>query len=114
MIDERQPEVEANDACVVAPRACRPPLGRQGIFSNASKPALAADCEQTYVALKVSEEYKTVFEKMLQHLSSEMQSLGDESLEKECTLLKKLISLAGKPYKPSNIITEAVSESESE
>jgi Ca-activated chloride channel family protein len=100
MVDERQPELEANDACVAAPRACCPPLGCQGIFSNVSKRALAADCEQAHVALKVSEEYKTVFEKMLHHLSSEMQSLGDDNLEQECTLLKKLISLTGKETFP--------------
>lgn len=92
--DERQAQLAAKDACSDAPRARHPPLTRQGIFSNASKQALAADCEQAHVALKVSVEYKAVFEKMLQHLLSEMQSIGDDSLEQECTLLKKLISLA--------------------
>lgn len=96
MIDERQPEPEANDACGAASRAFHPPLRGQGIFANASKRSLAADCEQAHVALKVSAQYKAVFEKMLQHLCSEMHSLGDDSLEQECTLMKKLIALAGK------------------
>merc|ERR1711988_1561226 len=50
MVDERQPELDANDACVAAHRACCPPLGCQGIFSNVSKRALAADCEQAHLA----------------------------------------------------------------
>jgi len=86
MIDERQPETETNDAC------------ERGhcIFANASKRSVAVDCEQAHVALKVSVQYKAVFEKMLRHLRDEMHSLGDDSLEQECALLKKLIALAGK------------------
>jgi Ca-activated chloride channel family protein len=95
IIGERQAQLGAKDACSDTPLARHPPLTRQGIFSHASKQALAADCEQAHATLKVSVEYKTVFERMLQHLCSEMQSIGDNSLEQECTLLKKLISLAG-------------------
>jgi Ca-activated chloride channel family protein len=93
--DERQLKFEADHACGVAPQAAfRPPHRRQGIFMNAFERDMAGDCAQGDAALKVSVEYKTVFEKLLEHLCSEMQSLGDDSLDQECKLLQKLIALA--------------------
>merc|ERR1712187_950798 len=69
-----------------------------GIFPNLATDTakVSEDCEQASATLKVSLPYKAVFEKLLQHLSSEMRSLEDDSLEQECTLLQKLIAVADK------------------
>merc|ERR1712224_180600 len=79
-------------------QAFDPPLWCQGIFTNlaARVAKMPSDSEQPSATLKVSPQYKAVFETLLQHLSNEMRSLEDDSLEQECTLLRKLIALADK------------------
>jgi len=100
LIDERQPKPQSKVVCAFEPKASDPPLERwrQGVFTNlaARTAKMPSDCEQPSAALKVSPQYKAVFEALLQHLSSEMRSLEDDSLEQECTLLQKLIALAEK------------------
>merc|ERR1719321_1735573 len=98
LIDERQSELQSEGVCAFAPKAFDPPLRCQGIFTNlaAHTAKMTSDCEQSSAALNVSPQYKAVFETLLQHLSSEMRSLEDDSLVQECTLLQKLIALADK------------------
>jgi Ca-activated chloride channel family protein len=96
MVDERRPKPESNDSPGAMPLAFFPHLCRSGIFANASAESAAAENANAHVHLKVSTEYTAVFQKMLQHVYSEMHSLADDSLEQECTLLKKLITLADK------------------
>jgi Ca-activated chloride channel family protein len=97
LLDERQPKPRSKGVCAFGPKASDPPLKRwrQGIFTNlaAHTAKMPSDCELPSAALKVSPQYKAVFETLLQHLSSEMRSLEDDSLEQECTLLQKLIAL---------------------
>merc|ERR1711977_587418 len=98
LIDEHQSDPQSKRVCAFGPKAFDPPLRCQGIFTNltAHIAKMPSDCEQPLAALKVSPQYKAVFETLLQHLSSEMRSLEDDSLEQECTLLQKLIALADK------------------
>jgi len=69
-----------------------------GIFANMSMDAKNAPGETEQksqsLPLKVSPQYKAMFEKLLQHLSSEMIGIEDDNLKKECELLQKLIALA--------------------
>eukprot|EP00746_Dinoflagellata_sp_MGD_P003761 gnl/MRDRNA2_/MRDRNA2_107288_c0_seq1.p1 gnl/MRDRNA2_/MRDRNA2_107288_c0~~gnl/MRDRNA2_/MRDRNA2_107288_c0_seq1.p1 ORF type:complete len:618 (-),score=124.34 gnl/MRDRNA2_/MRDRNA2_107288_c0_seq1:130-1983(-) len=98
LLDERQSELESTGVCTFGTHAFAPPFRCQGIFSNLTEhiAKLPSDCEQPCMTLKVSPQYKAVFETLLQHLSSEMHNLEDNSLEQECTLLRKLIALADK------------------
>jgi Ca-activated chloride channel family protein len=95
LIDERQSEPRSKGVCAFGPKDFGPPLRCQGIFTNLAA-KMPSECEQSSSALKVSPQYKAVFETLLQHLSNEMRSLEDDSLEQECTLLQKLIALADK------------------
>jgi len=104
LIDERQSQAQSGPqnkrervcACAFRPKAFDSSLQCQGIFTNlaAGIAKMPPDCEHLSAALKVSPQYKTVFETLLQHLSSEMRILEDDSLEQECKLLQKLIALA--------------------
>jgi Ca-activated chloride channel family protein len=67
-------------------------FGDRCIFDGVHQ--LQKDCHQTGAALKVSPQYKSVFEKLLLHISSEIAIIDDESLQKECSILEKLIALA--------------------
>merc|ERR1719207_384500 len=98
LIDERQSEPESKGVCAFGTQAFDPPLRCQGVFRNlaARGAKMPSDCGHPSATLKVSPQYKAVFETFLQHLSNEMRSLEDDSLEQECTLLKKLIALADK------------------
>jgi Ca-activated chloride channel family protein len=66
----------------------------RGVFHNCCD--FSNKCNQANTALKVSRHYKTVFEKLLAHISSEMNFIGDESLQQERALLEKFIALADK------------------
>jgi len=96
-MDERRSEPQCKSVCTVGPEASHPLCMRQGIFANliTNVGDVPGDCKQASAALplNVSQQYKTVFEQFLHHLSSEACSLEDESLEQECALLRKLISL---------------------
>merc|ERR1719473_253315 len=104
LIDERQSQAQSGPqnkrervcACAFRPKAFDSSPQCQGIFTNlaAGIAKMPPDCEHLSAALKVSPQYKTVFETLLQHLSSEMRILEDDSLEQECKLLQKLIALA--------------------
>lgn len=98
LIDERQSEPESKGVCAFGTQAFDPPLRCQGIFRNLAERGakMPSDCGHPSATLKVSPQYKAVFETFLQHLSNEMRSLEDDSLQQECTLLKKLIALADK------------------
>jgi len=98
LMDERQSETESKRLWASGTQAFDPPLRGQGIFKNleARIAKMPSDREWPSATLKVSLQYKAVFETLLQHLSSEMRSLEDNSLEQECTLLQKLIALADK------------------
>ncbi len=61
---------------------------RQHLTANPS----LSDWERTSVPLRVSEQYRTAFQKLLPHFTAEKQALGDESLEKEIKILEKLES----------------------
>jgi len=98
LIDQRRSEPQSKSVCTTRPVASHPLCMCQGIFAKSitSAGSVAGDCEQASAALplKVSPQYRAVFEKLSQHLSNEMRSLEDDSLEQECALLRKLISLA--------------------
>jgi Ca-activated chloride channel family protein len=100
LIDEHQSEPQSKVVCAFGTEASDPSLEkwRQGIFTNlaAHGANVPSDYEQHSTALKVSPQYKAVFEALLQHLSNEMRSLEDDSLVQECTLLQKLLVLADK------------------
>jgi len=97
LLDERQSEPQSKGVCAFRPeKVFDLPFRCQGIFTTlaAHIAKTPSECEQPYAALKVSPQYKAVFETLLEHISSEMHSLEDNSLEQECTLLQKLIALA--------------------
>jgi Ca-activated chloride channel family protein len=98
LIDERQLQPDSKGVCAFGTQAFDQSLRRQGIFTNlaAHVAKMPSDRTQSSATLKVSPRYKAVFETLLQHLSSEMRSLEDDSLEQECKLLQKLIALADK------------------
>merc|ERR1711904_416446 len=81
LIDERQSDPESKGVSTFGTQAFDAPLERwrQGVFTNlaARTAKMPSDCEQPSAALKVSPQYKAVFEALLQHLSSEMRSLED-------------------------------------
>jgi len=92
LIDERQSQGQDKEACSYGPHA----LQREGIFPNLppQREQVSEDGQQVRASLKVSQQYKAVFEQFLQHLSSEMLALADDSLEQERTLLTRLVTLA--------------------
>jgi Ca-activated chloride channel family protein len=91
LIDERQTQGPDKEACCFASDAVQ----CQGIFRNLQPSTSRApeDAKQVHASLKVSRQYKVLFEKFLQHLSSEMLCLEDDSLEQERALLTKLVAL---------------------
>lgn len=98
LMDERQSKPQSENVCTLGTEASCPLCMHQGIFANlfTKDGKVPGECEQASAALrlKVSPQYKAVFERLSQYLSSEMRSLEDDSLKQECALLQKLISLA--------------------
>merc|ERR1712072_579158 len=98
LMDERRSKPQSKNGSTLGAEASCPLCMRQGIFANlfTNDGKVPGECEQasTALPLKVSPQFKAVFERLSQYLSSETRSLEDGSLEQECALLQKLISLA--------------------